>query len=294
LTASLALSANAQEYVDLFRAHGNLAPNANYPGDDNQGNIIEAGIDLTLPIPIDDKFAIITGLAAERQSFYPDSSLNYKTEIFSANAKLGFSYRFRPSWSATFIGLPKMAGDIHGSSANDFQIGAMLLLKNIQSKKLNFSYGVYANQERFGMFLVPLLGMYYLSPRKDFEINATLPVWADIKKRVGFNVWCGASFSAMVRSYYLNDPELSNQSLYLERKSNDILFYVQFDINQTLILQTKMGYSIGRSAEVYNSNDKVDLGLSLFRFGDDRTQLNTDMLDGPMVQLKLIYRYNFK
>lgn len=285
-------SLHAQQYVDLFRLHANQAPAANYPGADNQADMYEAGIDLTLPIPLSQKIALITGLTAERQSFFADSSLFSRSEIYSSAIKIGSVMRLNPSLSLTLIALPKFSGDIHGDSKNDFQFGGMFLIKHSKTQKLNYSFGSYVNRDRFGLFVVPLIGMYYLSPRSDLEINATLPIWADIKKRVGFSTWCGISFSAMVRTYYMNNPELNNQNLYLERKSNDLLAYVQFDLSPSLLLQTKLGYSLGREAELYNDNDQVDLGLSLFRLGDNRNQLNVDMKDGPMVQIKVIYRYH--
>ncbi len=282
---------HAQQYVDLIRLHANQSPKANYPGTDNQADMYEAGIDLTLPIPISKKIVLLTGATAERQSFFADTSLISRSEIYSASLKIGSVYKIDPSWNLTVIALPKFAGDIQGSSKNDFQFGGMFLFKNSKSDKLNFSFGSYANSDRFGLFIVPLVGMYYLSPRSDLEINATLPIWADIKKRVGYSTWCGISFSAMVRTYYMNAAELQQDNIYLERKSNDIMAYVQFDLSASLLLQTKLGYSIGREAELYKENDKVDLGLSLFRLGDNRNQLNVDMNDGPMVQVKLVYRY---
>ena len=41
---------------------------------------------------------------------------------------------------------------------------------------------------------------------------------------------------------------------------------------------------------IYENEDKIDFGLSLFRFGDKRKQLNTDFENGQFHRLELGYR----
>ncbi len=50
------------------------------------------------------------------------------------------------------------------------------------------------------------------------------------------------------------------------------------------------GVSLGRSFRVYENDDKIDFGLSLFRFGDDRAPLNTDFANGLFYRAELAYR----
>tara|TARA_R110000868_G_scaffold4211_2_gene26411 strand:+ start:9668 stop:9925 length:258 start_codon:yes stop_codon:yes gene_type:complete len=50
------------------------------------------------------------------------------------------------------------------------------ILKNVE---LKYKYGVYANTEKYGMIVVPILGLYYLSSNQKFEMNASLPIMAD-------------------------------------------------------------------------------------------------------------------
>ena len=69
------------------------------------------------------------------------------------------------------------------------------------------------------------------------------------------------------------------------------MYYLQYTPTESMALQFELGYSIGRELESYQVDDKVDLGLSLFRFGDDREQLNVDPSDGFFFQLRYIYRY---
>jgi hypothetical protein len=51
------------------------------------------------------------------------------------------------------------------------------------------------------------------------------------------------------------------------------------------------GVSLGRSFREYQTGDKIDFGLSLFRFGDDRVPLNRDFEDGAFGRVEVAYRY---
>jgi len=97
----------------------------------------------------------------------------------------------------------------------------------------------------------------------------------------------GANFSAFVRSYHL-----SERNVYLVKKSNDVFGYLQFNLSKSILLQTKTGYSIGRSYKVYDNNDKTNLAVSAFRFGDDRTVLNPTFKNGLLFKVRLIYRFH--
>jgi hypothetical protein len=54
-----------------------------------------------------------------------------------------------------------------------------------------------------------------------------------------------------------------------------------------------LGYAISRNYEVYDSNDKADLGLIAFYFGDERTRLNERFKDGVIFRVELLYRLHF-
>src|SRR5690606_28468199 len=100
--------------------------------------------------------------------------------------------------------LPKLSSDFKEINANDFQLGAIAILKYEKKDNLNYKLGAYYNSELFGPFFVPILGMYYLSPSEKLEIDLSLPLWADINYKVLEKVRVGANFAAFVRTYYLN------------------------------------------------------------------------------------------
>ena len=72
--------------------------------------------------------------------------------------------------------------------------------------------------------------------------------------------------------------------------SNEIAAHIGYEPVKGLILRGMAGVSLGRSFREYQTGDKIDFGLSLFRFGDDRVPLNTDFADGLFYRAELAYR----
>ena len=194
-------------------------------------------------------------------------------------------------WTGTYLFLPKLSSDLKKISRNDFQFGGLVLIDYKKSAKLKYRFGLYYNSELFGPYFVPLIGLYYKSSNDKLEINATLPVWADVNYR--FAPWfrVGSNFSGLTRTYNINEPQFSENGEYLVKQSNELFLYGQFELFKSIIIQTKIGYSLGRRYGIYDTKDKVGFGVLLFRIDDDRDQLNSDFSDGMIFRVRLIYRF---
>jgi hypothetical protein len=276
----------AQNYVDLARIHYSTTPLNEFDSINGNTNIQDMGIDITLPIKLNDSNAILTGLNLDQNKtkFHPLG--NYQT-VSTINLKVGFNKKHSKKWAGTYMLLPKISSDFKNISDKDFQLGALIIMKYNKKENLKYNIGLYYNNELFGPFFVPLLGLYYKSSNNKFEANFTLPIWADMNYRLTNWLNIGTNFSAFVRSYHL-----SENNTYVVKKSNEIFGYLQFTPTKSIIIQTKTGYSLGRSYKVYNDNDKTDIGISAFRFGDERAVLNPIFKDGLIFKFRLIYRFH--
>jgi hypothetical protein len=281
-----ALSTYSQNYVDLARFHYSTTPQNTFDSIPGNTNIEEFGADITLPIKLNDDNAILTGFYLEQIKTKLHPSDNPRT-VSTINLKLGYNKKHGEKWSGTYMLLPKISSDFKNITNKDFQIGAIVLMKYNKKENLKYNIGAYYNSELFGPFIVPLLGLYYKSKNDRFEVNLTLPIWADVNYKLNNFIKVGANFAAFVRSYHL-----SEDAAYVVKKSNDLFGYLQFNLTKSLLLQTKTGYTIGRSYKVYNDNDKADFGFSAFRFGDERTVLNPTFKDGLIFKIRLIYRHH--
>ncbi|PCJ25146.1 MAG: hypothetical protein COA97_08340 [Flavobacteriales bacterium] len=284
----LSIVTTAQKYVDLARFHYINTPQNNFDSIGGSTNIEEFGVDITLPIKLNDNNAFLTGFYLEKIKLKLDSGLDYRG-ISTINLKIGFNKNHSEKWNGTYMLLPKISSDFKNLSGKDFQIGGLILMKYKKSENFKYHIGVYANNDLFGVLVSPLLGFYYKSPNNKFEANFTLPIWADVN--YGLTNWlnAGINFLAITRTY-----NLGNENVYLTKASNELYGYLQFKIKKSILLQTKIGYSLGRSYEAYNNGDKIDVNIWGIELGGNRTILNSTFNDGAIFKIRLIYRFHIE
>ncbi len=286
----LPLFGTSQEYVDIFRIGYGQTLNNNFAEVDSNTNVAFFDAGLTFPVVVNENQALITGadISINKVQLFPDAEFS---TLYSTNLKLGLASTWSEKWSTTLVLLPKIASDYKNVSGNDFYLGGFALLKLKRNENLKYRFGFYASQEAFGLFTTPILGWYYLSANKRFEMDMSLPISADVSYKFGATT-VGMDYFGIGRSYrihYQNAP-----TLYADLSSLEFAGYLQFNaLRETVLLRAKAGYS-SNNYEVYAQGDKIDLGLSAFSFGDNRTQLNPSLNGGLFLKFEAIYRFHIK
>jgi len=286
----VAFGASAQDYVELAKVYYNNSALNYFENSDSSTRVKELGVDITLPIVINTSDAFLTGLIYDRTQVKLFESEPEET-ISILGLRAGLSKKHSDKWSGTYLLIPKLASDFESITWKDFQLGVIVLMKYTKRENLNYKLGAYYSSEFFGPMFVPLFGLYYLSPNKKFESNLTLPFMVDANFKLHDRVHVGINFFGQVRSYHLSEIPESNNEGYVVKASNDLFSYLKFNLSKSLSIQTKVGYSIGRSYRVYDESDKITFGSILIRIGDDRQQLNTDFSNGLTYQATLLYRF---
>ena len=278
-----------QNYIEIFKINGNTTPYNSFDTSSSKTKINQLDVDLTVPIKLNDKLSIITGIIYEdiKAKLFEDGEIK---RFGSTTIKLGANKKFNDKWAGTLVALPKIASDYLQISNKDFQLGALGLFKYKKNDNLSYKFGLYYNAELFGPFFVPMLGFYYLSPNKKFESNIMMPLQADINYKISSFICIGINFNGQTRSYHLTNVKPEYHSTYISKVSNDFYGYLKFNIKKGLSIQTKFGQSIGRSLKVYDENDKVKFGLPATYIGPKRNQLNTKFANGFIFQLSLSYK----
>lgn len=281
--------AEAQNYVDILKLSASTTPFNTFDSSSSKSKLVQSDVDLSIPIKLNEKTAIVSGVINERfeTKLYSDG----KTMSFgSTTFKLGINSRLNDRWAATMVLLPKIASDYGNYHPGDFQLGGIGLFKFKKSEHLNYKFGLYYNSELFGPFFVPMAGLYYLSPNKKLEANLMLPLTADINYKIISPLSVGANFNGQIRSYHLTNALPEHYNTYLSRSTNEFYAYLKFNLGKNLVIQTKIGQSIARNFRVYDIEDKVTFGLPATFIGGDRKQLNSDFSDGLIYQATLIFR----
>ena len=279
----------AQDYVDVVKLNYNNTSLNTFKDHNASTRVQELDLELTMPLAINSSTNFLTGFLYERiqTKLFADESEN----VFSSVVlKVGFAKTYAGRWSGTYMLLPKIASDFQKISKKDFQLGGFFLLRYAKTEQLLYKVGLYANGELFGPWIVPLLGMYYLSPTKKTEVNLTVPIVADVNYAFRPRVAIGFNYSGQVRTYHLTSTPTSDNPAYVARATNEVSTYLKFNLGKNLILQTKVGHSAGRYYRVYDEDDKVSFGIPLVFVGDHRQQLNTDFKDGWVYQFLIMYR----
>tara|TARA_B110000285_G_scaffold74910_1_gene86257 strand:- start:1411 stop:2319 length:909 start_codon:yes stop_codon:yes gene_type:complete len=279
--------ANAQNYIDLAKFDYATSTENTFDTGSAKTGLQEMNGNLTVPLVINEKAAFLTGFTYETSiaSFNPNSSVESVTGI---TLKLGANIKHNEKWSGTYMLLPKISSDLKSTAKNDFQFGAVALMKYKKTDHFNYKFGLYSNAELFGPFFVPIFGFYYLSPSDKFEAKVLLPLAVDLNYSITKSVRFGLNFKGQVRTYNLNTPIGSETNRYMAKSTNDVYTYVQYGMKNGFNIQLGLGKSVARSFRIYD--EKVSFGMPLTFVSDDRTQLNTDFSDSWLVKVSVFYR----
>ena len=106
------------------------------------------------------------------------------------------------------------------------------------------------------------------------------------------SVTVGFDYFAIGRSY--NIRQETSTPLYVDQRPIEASTYIQFGLAEnSILLRTKVGFS-SNTNEVYKQGDQLNYRVSAFSFGDNRTQLNPDILGSIFLKFEAIYRIHFK
>lgn len=277
---------NSQEYVDLINIGYSNTFNASFEGTNEKTDVISFFTNLTFPIIVNKRSALITGVdfSTHQLQLFPKAET---TRLYNMLLKIGLATTYSDTWSSTFVFLPKVSSDYKNISGDDLYFGGIAVLKYQKTDRLKYRFGLYASTEAFGVFATPIVGAYYTSEDNRFEMDLSLPISADINYNLG-KTTVGFDYYGIGRSFHLD----THPEVYVEQNPLEFSSYIQFNaLQKSLLLRAKIGYTSNEN-EVYAMGDKVDLRISAFNFGDNRTQLNPDINGSIFIKFEAIYRFH--
>ncbi len=288
----LPLFSFSQEYVDLLKIGYGQTFNNNFEGSNESTHVTTFDIDFTYPVILNKNNVLVTGaiFIENEVQLYPSTDIYESpfTKLYSTTLKLGLSSKFNDKWSSTVVLLPKVASDYTSITNKDFFLGGFAVLKLQKKQNLIYRFGIYSSAEPFGFFTTPMIGWYYLSPSKKFEMDMSLPISAEINYTHGSFTY-GFDYFGIGRGFNINKD---NSNEYVDLSSLEFATYLQFNaFEKSVLLRAKVGYS-SNNYEVYTKGDTYGFGLTAFTFGDNREQLNPKINGGIYLKFEAIYRFN--
>lgn len=280
---------NAQEYIDLFSVNYGQSQKTTFENSSVNTSIATFQTNLILPIVLNKKYTAITGVNFSSYSLqlFPDSNNNH---LYSTNLRAGLRINHSEHWSGIYLFLPKVASDYIDLSTKDIYLGGLALVKYKRNENFGYSLGLYGSTEAYGISMTPIIGFYYHSSDKRFEMNFFMPNDADINYSLTDKTKIGVDYLGHGNSYKLTTDSI--RSNYVENNSIDFSSYIQQGLfNKKVLLRLKMGYFLNQF-RVYPIDQKLDLQILALKFGDNRTRLFEDKSNTFFFKIEAIHRFD--
>lgn len=286
----LPIFVTAQQYIDAVKLSYYNTFNAEFENSTESTDVKGFEANLLFPVVLNLKYTLISGLDISKHQLLLSPEFSQSTKLYSTLLKVGVQIKHSEKWSSTLVLLPKIASDYKNLSGDDFYLGAYGIAKLKKTDKLAYRFGLYTSSEAFGMYATPIFGVYYKSKNNKLEIDASLPIKADINHSLGKGS-IGIDYFGIGRSYNISQD--TSTPVYIEQSPLEFSSYYQYGmLDGSILLRAKIGYT-SNTHEVYEQGDKLDLRLAAFNFGDDRTQLNPSILGSVFIRFEFKYRIHF-
>ncbi|NQY68680.1 MAG: hypothetical protein HRT72_13280 [Flavobacteriales bacterium] len=242
-------------------------------------------INLKIPILFKNGDAVIVG--ANYNSFCVDSA-DTRFHFYNVTLPVGLHKIFSDKLTADFITLNRFNTDFTNVDKGHFQYGLISTFSLKKSETFKYKFGLYYNYEKFGLFLVPLIGMDW-KVNKKLQILGVLPREVTVLFKAHKKLTLGALFNGQITSYAMSTE---NGGGYVQRSKNDLGVFVDVYLTKSMVIQVGGGYLIGTNYKTYAKGDKMDWAMSFMKFGDDRKVIDKISGDGAYFKVKLLYRFD--
>lgn len=215
----------------------------------------------------------------------PDSVVD-PISIHGFILQTGIVKKFKNNTGLQILLTPRFMTDFKNVNGKNWQLGGIALYEKRYSDTFMARFGVLYNQERFGPLLTPLI---YLDWRIDtkWSFAGLLPVYGRLTYASSEDLSMGLGFFGLTTTYRLGNSRYLND--YIERFSIDITLFLRQRIAGNIYIEGRLGYALSRRYTQYAEDQKLDLRLITFSFGDDRVAKNINFDDGFIGSLRLVY-----
>lgn len=189
------------------------------------------------------------------------------------------------------LAVPRYMSDFKGSDSKSWQLGAIALFEHRNHERLLTRYGFLYNQELFGPLLVPLIYLDWQINDK-WSVTGLMPINLKVSYKVNESLTAGFSHFGFITTYRLGQEEFKTD--YIERNSIDETLFARWNTHGNIFIEVRFGYSLSRVYEQYRADEKMDLRLSIVRFGDERTPANVNFDNGMIASMRLVYSLPLK
>lgn len=281
-----------QKSIDLFTLSGRLGLPSDYdPALTKKARESAALINLKIPIVFSEKtiwysnFSYTYSKVTNGLDLLPD--VMNPIELHGLVLQTGIVQRINEKKAFQLLFVPRFMSDFVNPGNDAWQFGAVGLFENKFGKNLLMRFGILYNQEMSGPLVVPLIDIdWNFAPR--WSISGLIPIYGKVNYELTERLTTGFSLFGLVTSYALSDPDYDTD--YMERTSIDLALFAKWNLVGNIFLEGRIGYALARNFKQYDTSEKVDLKISIFKIGDNRGEpVNPVFNDGAIAELRFVY-----
>ena len=239
LAILLYTSTQAQPYLDAVQTVYETSPG----GDPKQFSHFRASANIPLVMK-DSSIFVINPIWEDRWiKIYEQSE---QVHLRGFITWLTYSRKIATNWSAMIAFIPRWNGQPQIQFSEGFQAGGAMLFTYQKKPELQFKFGVYFNNEFYGLRFIPLLGLDWTISKSE-RIFGVLPGYMVYENRISKRFAWGANFRTFTNSYKLSsDYPMPPQVNFMRIDDNQLGPYVDVYLLPRIVLNAEAGYSILR------------------------------------------------
>jgi len=246
IVITIAINANSQPYVDPFHLRYTYGVKSN-PTRGTPFNHLYIGPDLPLKLTNNGFFVISP--VYEKWNIDSASNDTWLPQVSSIALALSAVIPLdKDHWTITVSAIPRFNGE-ELNSENNFQFGGVLLAAYKKKETLKYKFGVYANKEFFGLFIVPLVGIDWRIDKRN-NLFGVLPGRLSFEHQLSTHFYTGATFRAITNSYMLSNGN------YLRIDDNQLSGFLDCYVTKHVVVTGEAGYGIMRELRSGNGYNK--------------------------------------
>jgi len=288
----VSLSGLSQERIDIFTLSGRYGlPSSYNPELPNEANERASLLNLKVPVILSDKTIWFNNFTytfsmVENGMTFPDSMANpIRLHAFIYQTGLVQKLGEKDAFQILFV--PRFMSDLVDPTDGAWQLGAIVLYEHRFSKRFRLRLGAMYTEEKSGPLLVPLVDVNWQISKR-WSLTGLFPIYGKLNYHASDALTLGISHFGLITSYELTDLDYAGD--YMERTSIDLTAFARVKLFGNWFMEGRFGYALDRNYEQYSENDKIDLRVSVAKFGDARGEpRNFVFEDGPIASLRIVY-----
>jgi hypothetical protein len=248
----------AQPYLDLFQGAYWSSPGSN--DDPKKFNLLRFHANLPIVNKKDSSVFVINPIWEERWLQKNETSRNVNLRGFIT--WLTYTRSLNKKWSLMVAAIPRWNGEPSVQFSNGFQMGGAFLVTRKFRPGLQVKAGLYYNNELFGNFFLPLVGIDWKMNDK-MNLFGILPGSLVFEHRVFNRMSWGGAFRTFTSSYSIVPGSLAGYDDFVRINDIQLGIYSDLYVTKKIVFNLEAGHTILRnmSSAVEGQSGKNNLHM---------------------------------